>query len=298
MSSILESLVEQDFGLKIDSENYARAIRHNSLVIDRKNQVFHWNSEDIHGTAYTYLLKVRRVSKQQAKDYLKTFAEWKDTFIVEIQNKVETVVYPKLVDVFASNLWTNDKDHFYWKQRNISDETLRRFQVGRFEDFYSIPLFEDGILKQFHLRRDNPKIITHYYKNVGPILFNQDVIRFKSKKEPLFIVEGVTDVLAFQQLEIPCVCSSNGCDAFLKEWIKYFVNERDIIICYDNDSAGDFGSKRVAKILGEYRCRIYNFWDCVSKGYDANDWLKDNKTKEELMETINTYSMYSFEMGN
>ena len=293
--SILENLIEQDFGLEIDSDKWARSVVHNSLVINRELEVFHWNSEGINGNALTYLIKVRKIPPNKAKEFLKyNFAGYTDTFIVEVKNQTETIVYPKLIDVFSSNMWNFDKKREYWRQRNISDATLRRFQVGKHGDFYSIPVFEDGVLKQFHLRKDNPKTIRHYYKDVGPLLFNNAVIPYTKKR--IYIVEGVTDVLAMQQMDLPAVCSTHGCEAFLEAWVRYFIDIPEVFICYDNDSAGNFGSKRVARILGQFRCKIYNFWDMNIKGYDANDWLADEKPPEDLEKLVEDNSKYSFEM--
>lgn len=291
--SILESLIAEDFGLQIDSENWARSKVHNSLTINRKQETFYWNSEGIVGNAFTYLIQVRKFTKSKAKEFLKYVPNYKDTFIIDVRNSTETLVYPKLIEVFASNMWDNDKNRTYWKDRGITDETLRRFQVGRYKEFYSIPVFEDGILKQFHLRKDNPKTIRHYYKDVGPLLFNSTVLRYTKK---VYIVEGVTDTLAMQQMGLPAVGSTHGCDAFLKEWINYFIDIPEIYICYDNDSAGMFGSKLVANILGTYKCKIFNFWTSTIKGYDINDWLVDEKSPEDLVELIENESKYVFEL--
>jgi DNA primase len=288
--TILEKLIESDYGIVVQSDDWAKSKEHDSLVIDRRKQLFFWNSNDIVGDAFVYLTKIRGYSSQDAKEYLK-HSNYTSTYISNVKDQEETIVYPKLVDIFHQDLLTRDREYFY--RRTITDETISRFKLGHYNGFYTIPIYQDGLLKQIQLRRDNPKTIRGYYKKVGAFLFNSDILKLTNK---IFLVEAPTSCLVLNQNGIPCVSYTSGAEGFQKEWFHYFLYQREIFICFDNDPAGMNGSLKVAKLLGENRCKIYNFWDYEEKGYDANDFFIDGGTKDELMKLIEDKSKYSFEL--
>lgn len=288
---LLETLVEQDFGLELNGQRWARAEEHDSLIVDRERDIFYWNSRDLRGDAYIYLTRVRGLSHDAAKEMLKAFG-FSGTFIQEIKDGQETIVYPKLVEVFHENLLEGDRTYFY--NRTLTDETIARFQLGFHNGFYMIPITQDGILKNFQCRRDSPKLIKQYYKHVGPLLFNSEILKIVDK---VFISEGLIGTMVLSQHGLPSVSMNMGCDSFAPEWIKYFPRIKEIYLLFDRDSAGDFGAKRTAKILGETRCRIYNFWD-FDKGYAVDDFFIDGHNKDDLLELIKKESKYAFEMDD
>jgi DNA primase len=291
MTSILERLVAEDFGIEDNGPNWARASMHNSLVIDKLNQVFYWNSQGIQGNAYVYLTSVRNLSYEDAKEYLK-FAGGTETFIHEIKNGSETVVYPKLVDAFHQNLLYKN-DFSYFEKRKISRETISRYKLGAYEDFVTIPFYMDGVFKNFQLRKDNPKVIRNFYRNVGPLLFNSDILKITNK---IAIVEAPTSALVLNQNGIPTVSMNTGSEGFMEIWAGYFAHQKEIFILFDNDSAGKLGAIRAAKILGQTKCKLYNFDEYETPGYDAGNFYEDGGTTDKLMEILENKSRYCFQM--
>lgn len=289
--SVLESMVEEDFGLTLTGNRWASAIDHDSLVVDREKQIFFWNSEDIVGDEYVYLTRVRHYNHNDAKEYLRNHNAT-TTFIHEVKNKEEYVVYPALVKVFHNNLLNEDRDYFY--RRTINDETISKFQLGYYDGYYMIPVYQDGLLKQFQMRRDLPtKEIHGYYKNAGAFLFNSEVLKYTDE---IVIVEGVTSCLVLNQNNIRAVSYTSGAEGFMREWFPYFLHQRKIYLVYDNDSAGRNGAFRTAEILGESRCKIYTFSGYDQQGYDANDFFKDKGTPDAFIDLIKNESKYSFEL--
>jgi DNA primase len=288
--SPLEKFIEEDFGIKFNGASWARSITHDSLVIDREKQIFHWNSEDIHGDAFIYLVAVRKMNERDAKELLK-HTPFSGSFIHEIKDGSETIVYPKLVDVFHENLKTADRTYFY--NRTITDESIDRFQLGYDNGFYMIPVYQDGLFKQFQMRRDSPKLIKNYYKGVGPLLFNSDIMKITNK---IFIVEGIMSAIVLNQNGIPAVSMNCGCESFMPEWVAKFVHQDQIYILFDNDKAGNHGAIHTAKILGLTKCRIYNFWDVDAVGYAVDDFFIDGNSKAELMHKAHFESKYAFEL--
>jgi len=74
-------------------------------------------------------------------------------------------------------------------------------------------------------------------------------------------------------------------------------NQKEIFILYDNDSAGRSEAIKVAKVLGEYRCKVYCFQDFEDYGYDPVDFFRDGKSSDYLKELIEKNAKYIFEMG-
>jgi DNA primase len=286
----LEKLIENDFGIVVQSDEWAKAENHDSLVIDRRKQIFFWNSKEVIGDAFVYLTKIRGYSNQDAKEYLK-HSGYSSTYITNVKDQEEVIVYPKLVDIFHQDLENRDKEYFY--RRTITDETISRYKLGYYNGFYTIPIYQDGLLKQIQLRRDDPKTIRGYYRKVGPTLFNSDIMKLTNK---IFIVEAPTSCLVMNQNGLPCISYISGAISFQEEWFHYFLHQKEVYICLDNDEAGLKGSLKIARILGENKCKIYNFWDFEEKGYDANDFFIDGGTKDELLRLIEDKSKYKFEL--
>lgn len=291
MESLLYKLIERDYGMS-GNGRWFHSVEHDSLVYDAEKDIFYWNSEGIQGDAYIYLTKVRMLPASVAKDFLRESKSFTGTFIHEIKDGTETVVYPKLIDVFHANIWLDDREYFH--SRTITDSTISRFKLGKHNDFYTIPFYYNGVFKQFQLRKDNPKTIRNYYKGVGPLLFNADIMKITSR---IVLVEGPTSCLVLNQNGIPCVSMNTGAEGFLYDWMNDFQNQKEIVILFDNDSAGIKGAIRTAKILGEGRCFLYNFQDTEIEHYDPNDFFKENRTatSKEFLEFVEPKLKYAFE---
>lgn len=289
-TGVLEKLVEQDFGIVFNGSRWARSAEHDSLVIDREKQLFYWNAQNVSGDAYVYLTRVRKLNPQDAKELLKNFG-FSGTFIHEIKDGGETVVYPKLVDVFHEAIWKVDRSYFH--NRTITDETISRFKLGYSDGFYTIPIYQDGVFKQIQMRRDSPKLIRNYYKDVGPLLFNSDILKLTNK---IFLTEGLIGAIVLNQNGIPAISMNIGCDGFQAAWVKYFIHQKEIYILFDNDIAGVKGAVRTAKILGEYKCKIYNFEDFDGKGYAVDDAFIDGVSAQELLDIVYANSKHSYEL--
>lgn len=288
---ILESLISEDYELA-GSGRWLYTTEHDSLVIDSEKQIFYWNSRDIVGNAYTWLTEVKNMKYSEAIRLLKSYGEYHGEFIHVVKGKQEkdVVVYPALVDIFWTN-GLNNRD--YWYRRALTDETINRYKLGAYSDYYTIPFYQDGIFKDFQCRKDIPtKKIWHWYKHVGPLLFNSDILTYTDK---VFLVEAPTSAMAMNQLGLMTISHNGGAEDWDIRWFKYFAYQKEIYILYDNDSAGRFGAIKVAKQLGEYRTKIYNF-DKFSEHYDAGDFVKEGGTTSELLTLVNNESKYIFEL--
>jgi len=89
-----------------------------------------------------------------------------------------------------------------------------------------------------------------------PILYNSNKVDIT---KPLVITEGYQDTLACVEAGYSNVCSING-GANDLGWIEFnydfLENFKEIILWFDNDSAGQEGLKNTINRLGEYRCKV------------------------------------------
>jgi len=143
------------------------------------------------------------------------------------------------------------------------------------------------------MRQDDPvKKIRGYYKGLGPLLFNSDVLKIV---DTIYYTEGPVDAMVLSQNGLPAI-SANG-STFKTEWYSRFVRVKNINILFDNDSAGVKEALRLANILGTTRCRIYTFEDFEERGYDPVDFFRDGHTVDELKDLMYNKTKYSFEIG-
>lgn len=291
IDTILERLVEEDFGIASSTLRWSKSEDHSSLVVDKEKNLFYWNSRGIVGGPLDYLMKVRGMPFKEAKSYLKHLG-YGDTVIYTINehDKEDVIVYPKLVSAF----WENGKENrTYWYDRKFTDITIDRFQLGYYDGWYTIPLFMNNVLRNFQKRRDVPKKeIKNWYRGVGPVLFQDEVLRYTDK---VYLTEGPTDAIALLQQGIPAVSQTGGSENWQNDWFPNFVTQKEIFIVYDNDPAGVNGAKVVSKKLGIYRSRIYTF-DNMDKGYDPVDFFRDGGTKEEFLTLIDEKAKYIYEI--
>jgi twinkle protein len=152
----------------------------------------------------------------------------------------------------------------YLNKRGISENTIRN--AGLRQDEWGNICFEshdvDGTLlcckyrKSSKVKKGEPKM--WYQKNASccPILYNIDKV---DVTKPLVIVEGEIDTLSCIEAGFTNVVSiPHG--ASDTSWIEFnydfLENFNDIILWFDNDSAGSNGLNNTVKRIGEYRCKI------------------------------------------
>jgi hypothetical protein len=299
MTSILEKLISADFTLKGKGRWYSTE-EHSSLVYDEKKDYFFWNSREISGNAITWLIKIKGFSFQQAKDYLKNFPEYQDSFIYTIKNNEEIVTYPVIVDIMYERGLQTDQD--YWYRRGLTNETISRYRLGYLDTedgygFWTIPIYQDGLFRQVQLRRDKPeKMIRKYYKHtLSPsYLFNSDILNIVSS---IILVESPISAMRIQQEGYAAISHDGGSGYWDNNWFSKFMYCDRIMIIYDNDpdKAGLKGAKKVTKQLGEYRCKIYTF-EGFPDHYGADNYLNDGHTINEFKELLEKEAKYIYEL--
>lgn len=278
---LLYNLIKEDYGIEGNGRWY-RAKKHDSLVLDKKEGLFYWNSRGLYGTLEEYLKFVRGVDK---------VPEWAKTTPVSVEREedvADVVVHSKLKDVFYNNGLSKRE---YWYNRLLSDKTIDRFKLGWYNDWYTIPVERNDQLLDIQLRREKPeKQIKTWYRGVGPLLFNSDVLDVINT---VIFTEGIVDAILLAQYGLPAISKTTGASAWKNEWFRYFTKTRLIYLVYDNDDAGRLGVKRMAEMIGSYRCLAYTFDDFDDK-YDVIDYFRDGNTVDEFKKLVFQNAHYVF----
>jgi twinkle protein len=287
----LEDLIAKDFELQ-GHGNYLKGVEHDSLVVDLRKQLWFYNSKGLSGDIFTWLTQMKGMTEKEAQQYIKiNDRDHAYSFIHNFKDEKETVVYPKLVDIFFEDSVLNSRK--YWYDRGINDTTIQRFKLGYYEGWGMIPIFQDGLFRNFQMRRDDPKkMIKHYYRGVGRNLLNADILRIV---DTVFITEGPTDCLRLSQEGVPVVSHNAGAGGWDNEWCKYFITQKNVWYIGDNDSAGRDGARRVAESLGTMKVKIYTF-DGYDEKADVVDFFRNGGTKDQLIDIVYTKSKYLFEL--
>ena len=209
--------------------------------------------------------------------------------------------YPKIDE--------NQKLVYDWlRGRAFKDETIKHFHLGAKENTIILPYFKNGVLVNKKSRSIIDKHNMFQDKDAEPTLFNRDNI----DSNTLIITEGEFDTMAMHQYGIESVSVLNGCtgNSWIENEWEFLETFKEIIICFDNDQAGQKGAVDLAKKLGLWRCSIAVFPykdanECLMKGVGRPEIFKciENAKKmspETIMKPMDFLSdvQYLFEQGS
>lgn len=184
--------------------------------------------------------------------------------------------------------------------RNIKDETYRQFGVRHavdennavIEQYY--PCTQEGQLVGYKIR-EVPK--TFYSKGrtgADCELFMQ--FRFNRGGKYVMITEGEVDSLSGYQMlkdyydkkdsgfEVAVVSPTTGANSHkqIAAQYKFFDMFENIVVCYDNDKAGQEAVEEVIKVLPKGKVKIMNM-----RMKDANEYLKSGKEAAFISDFFN-----------
>jgi hypothetical protein len=285
--SILSELVKQDYGIT-GRGRWLRSEIHSSLVVDCELDFFYFNAREISGGPLEYLVQVRGWKKTDARKFLENrIFGLGNSDLPSLQVK-----FTKLIDAFHHGGLHNRE---YWYKRLLTDSTIDSYKLGFYDGWYLIPIYDGNLFVNFQCRRDEPeRKMKLWYRDPDfiPILYNRNILKFV---DTIYIVEGMVDCILLNQLGFPSVCSLNGAGYWNSAWIKYFTKTNKIYYVQDNDKAGEFASKKVAKMLGESRVKIVRYNDFPEK-FDSMDYFRLGKTPDEFRTYVQTNASYIFDL--
>ena len=188
----------------------------------------------------------------------------RDDRFVDIQ-KPKTYRVPK---VHTKKL--DSKTTEYLKGRGFTEKIIKGFRIGEKDsDTVMLPYFKEGVLTNVKYRSITTKKKMWQEKESEPTLFNRDAINGKD----LVIVEGEYDCMTMAQYGISAVSVPAGTNNF--EWLEteweFLDKFEEIILCLDNDPAGQEATRILAAKIGEHRCSIMTL-----PHKDANECLQND----------------------
>jgi hypothetical protein len=203
-----------------------------------------------------------------------------------------TLMYGQLVD-----FQTKEKLLDLASYRNLPLEAFDNTGVVYTGDRYWIPIW-NGTNKIVDIR--------HYFKgkNVASVEGVQlGIYNFKAlndwnrSSEPVYVCEGEFDAIALDYLlrkikKIGIVVGMPGASILKKEWYDYFLG-RDIIHCYDNDSAGQTGfAKFKLELENKLKSLKRIHWPAeLPPGYDVSNFITAYGNKLGYENTYNALQL-------
>lgn len=192
-----------------------------------------------------------------------------------------------------------DVDINYWKQFNISINTLKKFNVNSIKYYLC-----NGIVKGTY-KRENPMYAYKVYNNFKiyrPLadkytkwrnnLTDYDIQGYEQlpqKGDILFITKSMKDVMCLHEMGIPAVSPSSESTFLPKDVLEQLKTRfKRIIILFDRDVAGVKRSRKLSQETGLEAMFINKKF----KAKDVSDAVKANsfeEIKNWLNETIKNY---------
>lgn len=192
-----------------------------------------------------------------------------------------------------------DVDINYWKQFNISINTLKKFNVNSIKYYLC-----NGIVKGTY-KRENPMYAYKVYNNFKiyrPLadkytkwrnnLTDYDIQGYEQlpqKGDILFITKSMKDVMCLHEMGYPAVSPSSESTFLPKDVLEQLKTRfKRIIILFDRDTAGVKRSRKLSRETGLEAMFINKKF----KAKDVSDAVKTNsfeEIKNWLNETIKNY---------
>lgn len=110
-------------------------------------------------------------------------------------------------------------------------------------------------------------------------LFGAEYLSTHDISKPIVVCEGEPDCMLLRQSGIQAVTGTAGAGTFHGEWLAHFPKGVNVILCFDNDEAGQKGREKVQAMIVEKRKDItlsnVTFPVNKPKGYDVTDFWRE-----------------------
>lgn len=194
--------------------------------------------------------------------------------IEDVDKRVEILFQSPVLlkELQAITLWTED--------------TVRKFKIGfdPSEARYWIPIIENDVIK--FIKKYAPKSPEKYRHTQGAsaTLFPHSNLQ----GEDIYIMEGEKDCILANQLGLNAITATSGAGMKLRsEWKPYF-KDKNVVICYDIDQAGQEGAEKTVALLSQVARSIKNILLPIRKpdNADFTDYIKAGHTIQDFMKLV------------
>ena len=222
------------------------------------------------------------------------FTGKKDKFYVNKKNGLwdsKTAGYSGNLSEFLEKICQQNKEDLTSKHlkklsqnRGIPVEAFKYLDLGYSGAGYTFPCRDEkGILRDLRSFRLGKRVMGT--AGCPVYLFGVEELVNAPVTHPVYLCEGEWDTIAMRWLikktnKHAVVVGVPGANTFKSEWVSYFRG-RDIIVCYDNDEAGELGEVKVKeKLTGYVNSLVYLHWALkLSTGYDIRDLISHQAVK-------------------
>jgi hypothetical protein len=171
------------------------------------------------------------------------------------------------------------------QRRGLSDETVARFELGRWQNSVVFPVRDAAgaivgfkVHKGPHLKPDGTKarrgegIPAQLYPPLSAL-----------SAEALVICEGEPDLWRLDTAGVRAITGTAGAGVWRDEWTAA-LKGKEITVALDNDQPGHEAQGRLVKALkGIAKSLCFVEWpEDLPEGYDVTDWLQSGRTFTDL----------------
>ncbi len=272
-----------------------------SLTVNLARGLYFCQTCHSKGNAHTLYRKMHDVSKEQA------WFDLGDGLKLErpdITKPARPDIDMGLVSQYHQSLMklTGPIRRVLVERRGLTDETLRRFQLGWDGDRITIPIY-DKYNQLINFRRykwnsddDQWKALNYvdeFGNSYGEVsIYGIDNLVDDTIEEIVWC-EGELDRVTAEQHGFPAACPTSGAGAWRPEWVSYFKNKK-VYIVQDNDAAGTNAAKKLCEKLHAH-VKVYTItWpdNFVDKGDITDFFVKCNLTKEDFRKMLDEATKY------
>ena len=193
----------------------------------------------------------------------------------------------QLAREYHRNLPAHVRDYLQ-QVRGITPEIVDLHLLGWNGSRVTIPILDRaGQFSFFKLAKapndqtDSPKMLVT--PGAHAELYGWD--RVLANPEQIILCEGEFDRLALESRGFAAVTSTGGALTFRLTWAEAFREIPQVYICFDNDSPGQAGAERVARLIP--RARLVRLPDEVGDGGDVTDFfVRLGRSREEFVRLL------------
>jgi P4 family phage/plasmid primase-like protien len=226
----------------------------------------------------------------------------------------------EMMEKYIANFETGKPKALFarWEQRKINLDILRQHKIGIKQEFqkvgdpyrffggFIIPLsFDDkgNVTRSRIIYWDNKRSVDIVKERVKHISWNNkpgydaigllgtDRPEFKSSHQ-VILCEGEEDYFSLISNGFVACTGLSGAGTFKKEWAEHF-KDKEVVILYDNDAAGEKGSNQAAEILYPTAETVkIAAWINEKEKYDIGDFFSDGRDPKELGKMITSSKIY------
>lgn len=261
-----------------------------SFTVNLESGVYYCNTCHSKGNIHTYYCTKYHKSSKEAWFF---FGDALGFTRPEGEELYTDVIDPEIALKWHHNLLTvggNTLD-FLLKERGLSLEIIKQYQLGWNGERYSIPIYDEhfnlvNIRLYTRMPVDDRQKVINYRDDNGNTFGKVRLYGIENLLKPIraiVVAEGELDRLICETHGIPAVTSTAGAGSWDRSWTPLFKNVERAYACYDNDKAGISASaKLLRRLTGICEVRVLQWPEGFPVKGDLTDYFVSGKTKADF----------------